>query len=108
MPELQSPNAERLESDRQTANESLTAPRDLSWPRHAPPTAEQRRAWLLQTWPDFDEFMACWEKVRQIQRALETCPRCGVRGLYMERGEYWIFRCDVCGHEAHNLEAEYL
>ena len=106
MQELLSPNVERFELERQTANESLIpAPRDLLYPK--PSTPEQRRAWLLQAWPDFDEFMACWEKARQIQRALETCPNCGARGLYMERGKFWIFRCDECGHRNHNLEAGY-
>ena len=106
--DMLSPNMERLELERQTANESLATPQDLSWPRYVPPTAEQRRAWLLQAWPDFAEFMACWQALRQIQRDLEICSECGARGLYAARGEYWIFKCFECGHRDHNLEARYL
>lgn len=100
-----SPNEERLVLEREAANEALIpAPRDLLYPQ--PPTPEQRQAWLKQMWPDLDRFLATWEMLRQIQRDLETCPICGERGLYAARGEYWIFRCDSCGHKDHNLEIE--
>lgn len=98
-----SPNMERLKLERETANEALLpTPRDLLYPK--PPTPEQRQAWLKQMWPDLDRFLATWEMLRQILRDLETCPLCSKRGLYVARGEYWIFRCYNCGHKAHNLD----
>ena len=98
-----SPNVERLELARQDASEALIpAPRDLLYP--TPPTAEQRQQWLKQMWPDLDAFLATWAALRQIQRDLETCPICSSRGLYVTRGEYWIFRCWDCGHKDHNLD----
>jgi hypothetical protein len=101
---MASPNVERLEIDRQDANETLIPTRDLFWPKYTPPTPAQRQAWLKQTWPDLDGFLATWEALRQIQRDLEICPLCGRRGLYATRGEYWIFRCYDCGHKDHNLD----
>ncbi len=98
-----SPNVERLETASQDAAEALIpAPRDESHARYTP-TPEQRQAWFKQAWPDFDAFLATWEKLRQIRRDLETCPICGKRGIYASRGEYWIFRCYSCNHRDHNL-----
>ena len=66
-----SPNAERLELERETANESLAAPRDLSWPRRPPvPRTKTMRETMLDDW--FFGFWMRYEPV-QNQRAEEEC-----------------------------------